>query len=197
MINMEVVKNNSEIVYAGFQKRFLADILDSIFILIIWFGISFINPIISNMIYKNLLNIPIWLVYFPIMECAIQSTLGKRILKIKVVGADNNSLSFSKSLIRNIGKLITLFIIALIVFLILAVFSLMTFVILLYLAYKIFVSAEVRQLIYNPLEKQSWYDKLVNAKVLGETIDEIQYFVNGERRPYEEFEKAWEINIKR
>jgi uncharacterized RDD family membrane protein YckC len=32
---MEVVKNNSEIVYAGFKKRFLAYILDNIFVSII------------------------------------------------------------------------------------------------------------------------------------------------------------------
>lgn len=185
-------ENNSEIVYAGFQKRILAYIFDSIFFTIIWLGISVLNPnISSNIIYKNLLNIPIWLVYFPIMESALQSTLGKRILKIKVIGADNNSLSFSKSLIRNIGKLITLFSIILIVFLILAVFSFVIFVILLYLAYQLFVSADARQNIYRTLEKQSWYDKRVDAKVLGETIDELQYFVNGVRRPYEEFEKDW------
>ena len=114
---MEVVKNNSEIVYAGFKKRFLAYILDNIFVSIISVievtVIGFINLNIST----NILDIPIWLVYFPIMESVIQSTLGKRIMKIKVVGADNNSLSFIKSLKRNIGKLITLFSIILIVFL--------------------------------------------------------------------------------
>ena len=37
----------------------------------------------------------------------------------------------------------------------------------------------------------------MDAKVVGEpivvdeAIDELQYFVNGVRRPFEEFEKAW------
>jgi len=174
---MEVVKNNGEIVYAGFKKRVLAYILDNIFVSIISVievtVIRFINLNISS----SILDIPIWLVYFPIMESVIQSTFGKRIMKIKVVGADNNSLSLFKSLKRNIGKLIALFSIILIVFLmtslVISSLGLILIVILLYLTFVnlTFVnSIDYKQLFYGQLEKQSWYDKLVNAKVVCETI---------------------------
>jgi uncharacterized RDD family membrane protein YckC len=176
---MEVVKNNGEIVYAGFKKRFLAYILDNIFVSII----SVIEVTVIRFINLNIniLDIPIWLIYFPIMESVIQSTLGKRIMNIKVVGADNNSLSFIKSLKRNIGKLITLFSIILIVFLmtriVLSSLGLIIIVILLYLTFinLTFVnSIDYKQLVYGQLEKQSWYDKLVEAKVVGEAIDEFR-----------------------
>jgi hypothetical protein len=84
--------------------------------------------------------------------------------------------------------------------LVLSSLGLIIIVILLYLTYVnlTFVnSIDYKQLVYGQLEKQSWYDKLVEAKVVGEAIvvdeaiDELQYFVNGVRRPFEEFEKAW------
>ncbi|MBN2025726.1 MAG: RDD family protein [Actinobacteria bacterium] len=57
------------------------------------------------------INLLIWFSYFVIMDVRYQATLGKLIMKLKVVGIDLQPISYGKAILREtIGKAISLFV---------------------------------------------------------------------------------------
>lgn len=53
-----------------------------------------------------ILMIPLWLIYFTLLEGSFGQTIGKKIANIKVVKADGGEITYSKALIRNILRFI-------------------------------------------------------------------------------------------
>ena len=114
--------------YAGFWKRLAAAFIDSI-ILSIFIQIIgiFITPIIMESIIKqvqntatmsfwgsltiyNILMQGLFILYFTLFESSSkQATLGKQLLKIKVVDCEGKRLSFLRALGRTFSKILSVF----------------------------------------------------------------------------------------
>ncbi len=119
--------------YAGFWLRFVAYIIDSIILgivqsivvvpLLAVFGITFASGI-NNMSEDEMVGAAIAFItamsgisflffilqtlYFTIMEASkYQATFGKMALGLKVTDADGKPVDFVKSLIRNLGKIVS------------------------------------------------------------------------------------------
>ena len=99
--------------YAGFGLRFGAILLDG---LIIGLPLKIFGNIFSaigdeaDSVY-TLITIVIYWLYFAIMESSKnQATLGKKILKIKVVDMNGNKVSFARATGRHFGKILSSFI---------------------------------------------------------------------------------------
>lgn len=130
--------NNTE--YAGFWMRFMAFLIDYIVLqLVQWFlivpflaifGLSFaafdlnefnrlaeedifvlVTAFVSMVSSIALLAFLIQLLYYSLMESSKhQATLGKLALGIKVTDTEGNRLDFTKAMIRQLGKIISSFI---------------------------------------------------------------------------------------
>jgi len=127
-------KQPKPVEYAGFWWRFLAYVIDEIILSFVsWifilpilgiFGISmyslkeagfdpddaymYIGPMIGAITSISFLAIAINWLYFAIMESSkIQGTLGKMLLKIKVIDYDGNRISFARATGRYFGKIIS------------------------------------------------------------------------------------------
>ena len=125
--------------YAGFWIRFVAIIIDGIMISIVraflvipilaMVGISFATgmddfdpgnmdeliPLIATFIAAAgaiaLLSTVIWVLYGTLMEASkYQATIGKLALGLIVTDINGGKLDFSKALVRNLGKLLSNFI---------------------------------------------------------------------------------------
>jgi uncharacterized RDD family membrane protein YckC len=104
--------------YVGFGKRLLAYLVDMILFMIVVTLISTVvtflmfntsdNPQESLKSYSTMMNIFIpllLLLYFALMESsAKQGTLGKMLMKIKVINAEGERLSKKDAFIRNIAR---------------------------------------------------------------------------------------------
>jgi len=93
-------------------RRFVALLIDSFIItLIIWITSALIYPLIAIMSTFYVLNYWFVLVvliiigYFTYFESKNGATVGKNILKIKVV-ADEGQMDYKKALIRNLSKIL-------------------------------------------------------------------------------------------
>jgi uncharacterized RDD family membrane protein YckC len=108
--------------YAGFWIRFLAYFIDSILLSLIscplGFGIGLIGAATEvdpdspawagiNVLLNGVAILASWL-YFALMESSSwQGTVGKRLLKLKVVDTDGNPIGFGKATGRYFGKLLS------------------------------------------------------------------------------------------
>ena len=97
--------------YAGFWKRFVAHLIDSIIILIplmlILTGIRK-NDVSFDENDRNVLAVIFGWLYYAILESSsAQATYGKRIMKIKVTGINGNRIKFGKASGRFFGKFIS------------------------------------------------------------------------------------------
>jgi len=104
--------------YIGFGKRLLAYIIDMVLFMIVLMLISAVvtllmvktsnNPQESLESFNSIMNIFIplaFLLYFALMESsAKQGTLGKMLMKIKVINAEGERLSKKDAFIRNIAR---------------------------------------------------------------------------------------------
>lgn len=98
------------ITYAGFWRRFLASIVDSILLTvafnIVW--LVFPESVKENQIFISIIAlIPIWLYYSLLESSTKQGTLGKIILGIKVVDYSNQRISFARATARHFSKIIS------------------------------------------------------------------------------------------
>ncbi|MBE3578965.1 MAG: RDD family protein [Caldanaerobacter subterraneus] len=101
--------------YAGFWRRAAAFLLDNVvlFLLGIVLGATaylFFDGVDENIldIFLSILGIVISWLYFTILESSeLQATIGKRIMKTKVVDMNGNRISFGKANIRYWSKLIS------------------------------------------------------------------------------------------
>jgi uncharacterized RDD family membrane protein YckC len=90
---------------ASFWRRFIAFNIDYFLIFCFSFLISSILEFPE--LIKYWIFIFLFHVYFIILEKLTSQTLGKMIMKIRVVNEKGENLSFSTSLIRNISKIIS------------------------------------------------------------------------------------------
>jgi len=96
--------------YAGFWTRFAAYLLDVAIIMMltlaIGVGASFIGE--AGVMIAGVATLLINLFYFPVMESSQrQATFGKSLCGIKVTDLDGQRLTFWRSLLRNIAKILS------------------------------------------------------------------------------------------
>lgn len=85
-------------VYAGFWKRYIASLLDLIFLIIPYAALYYVLP--------NLGPVLVSLLYFPIFDCSpLQATPGKYCFGLKVVQENGDRLTFSRALARYLLKI--------------------------------------------------------------------------------------------
>jgi len=85
--------------YAGFLQRIVGYIIDAI-IISLPLSILFQN----NATVNNLIQLVVWTAYYVWMLGKYGQTVGKMVMKIKVVKEDGSSLSYSDALIREIAS---------------------------------------------------------------------------------------------
>ncbi|MDX8400478.1 MAG: RDD family protein [Gallionellaceae bacterium] len=96
--------------YAGFWVRFAAYLLDVAIILFltlaITLGATFVGE--AGVMIAGVATLLINLLYFPVMESSQrQATFGKSLCGIKVTDLDGKQLTFLRSLLRNIAKILS------------------------------------------------------------------------------------------
>jgi len=109
------LKTDSLLVYAGFWERFFAFFIDIVIVVIfleitmrIVFGSS--QGAEEKVVFRNngLLHFAVLTLYFAVMEISKwQGTVGKILLNVKVTDENGNKVTFIKSLIRNVSKLLS------------------------------------------------------------------------------------------
>lgn len=103
--------------YAGVFRRAIALVLDYIFLSLFFFPIAYLvkgtwlmmpEDHVWGGIFDPLCAVYLIVIflYFIFTEWLWGQTLGKLIMSIKVVAANNSKISFKQSLIRNIGRMI-------------------------------------------------------------------------------------------
>ncbi len=101
---MQEIKE-SEVKYAGFWIRFLAMIIDSAILAIIR-----VAAIISTQdaLFSSFVLFAFHLLYFPMFHSSTwQATIGKKIMGLKLVGADYQSVSFLRCFGRELAKILS------------------------------------------------------------------------------------------
>ncbi|MGH8703108.1 MAG: RDD family protein, partial [Burkholderiales bacterium] len=104
------VAGGGELEYAGFWSRFAALIVDNaivtIFGLALLIAAAFVGA--GAVAIANLAFIVIAILYWPLMESSErQATVGKQLLGIQVTDANGARLTFVRSLLRNIAKILS------------------------------------------------------------------------------------------
>lgn len=121
-VSLKIQKKSDapQFTYAGFWNRFVAYIIDSVILIILYLVLSF--PFILGIEYLGgigdafailwiLLALVGWLLYYAIQESSeYQATLGKRALNIKVCNEEGDRISFGRALVRGLVKFITGFV---------------------------------------------------------------------------------------
>lgn len=103
--------------YAGFWRRLLALILDTIVLWIVGAVVGFIIGFVLALVapgsgvgtlLATIVGAIIGLLYYPLQECSgAQATVGKRALGIMVTDLDGRRVSFGRALGRNLAKFIS------------------------------------------------------------------------------------------
>ncbi len=92
---------------APLSKRFAAALIDSLVLSIIWLLILHTSSNLSSALLEELLSISIVsFLYFLISEGMFAATLGKFVMKLRVVGKSGDACSFTESLKRNILRFV-------------------------------------------------------------------------------------------
>ncbi|MEY4875949.1 MAG: hypothetical protein RL708_1098 [Bacteroidota bacterium] len=101
-INLSIQQN--ELINASRSERFLAAVIDSIILAILIIPITYGNlwlgwSIPIEMLYVGTI---VSLVYKPLCEGFYSQTVGKKIMKIKVVSFSNENINWGNAILRNI-----------------------------------------------------------------------------------------------
>lgn len=108
---MQIIDSQSgQTIYAGFLSRFVAYIIDMLMIgiarsiLALIFGFSLFHASIGLIWFGSIFG----LLYFIIMESSkYQATVGKLLMRIKVVNMQGGRITLSESIIRNLSKILS------------------------------------------------------------------------------------------
>lgn len=102
--------------YSGLARRIVAAVIDQILVVLVFFIIPaitfFVLGIRSEDIsdsYNELVRVFVaiaYITYGTIFEARSGQTLGKRLVKIKVIKVDGQSCDVKSAVIRNVGKII-------------------------------------------------------------------------------------------
>jgi uncharacterized RDD family membrane protein YckC len=104
------IKNSENIIYIGFWKRVIAEILDTI-IFGIPFGLIQVGLFFFKLISNTYIIFVTYLAYIIIyiyMEGIKGGTPGKLILGMRIVNSDGKTIGIPKAALRYIGKIISL-----------------------------------------------------------------------------------------
>lgn len=98
-------------IYAGFWKRFIASVIDSMLLTVVFnFLTWFILPWSwkNNQFFLGLVSTMIIWLYFTLLESSIkQGTLGKIVLGLKIIDYNNQRISFLRANTRFFSKYIS------------------------------------------------------------------------------------------
>ncbi|MBK6731707.1 MAG: RDD family protein [Bacteroidetes bacterium] len=108
---MQIIDSQSgQTIYAGFLSRFVAYIIDMLMIgiarsiLALIFGFSLFHPSMGIIWFGSIFG----LLYFITMESSkYQATVGKLLMRIKVVNQQGVRMNLSESIIRNLSKILS------------------------------------------------------------------------------------------
>mgnify|MGYP003530259842 FL=1 len=107
---LDYENNPQQIVYAGFMKRFVANLIDFILVALsgwaigLIFGVNIFNESWGVKWFNNILT----MIYFIVMEAGKNNaTLGKQIVGIKVVTTNGEPITLQDSLVRNLCKILS------------------------------------------------------------------------------------------
>jgi uncharacterized RDD family membrane protein YckC len=100
----------AELEYAGFWSRVAALIVDYAIVTIL--GLALLIAAASagagTVAIANIVYLLVAILYWPLLECSErQATLGKQLLGLQVVDANGARLTFVRSLLRNLAKIIS------------------------------------------------------------------------------------------
>ncbi len=104
------VAGGGELEYAGFWSRVAALIVDNAIVMILGLALLIVATFVGAgaVIIANLAYILIAILYWPLMESSErQATIGKQLLGIQVTDANGARLTFVRSLLRNLAKIIS------------------------------------------------------------------------------------------
>ncbi len=83
--------------YSPFLRRFAAALIDGLILLIPSIALGAVLPYVGGLV--------IWLLYAPIFESSpLQGTPGKKVMGMRVIGANGATLSFATAILRSLMK---------------------------------------------------------------------------------------------
>lgn len=110
--NIPSVGTSVSVQYAGLGSRIAAWFID----FLVWFGVvGYILALITGQAtssgfdlkgFSSVLMVVIGFAYFFVSEAVFGRTLGKRILKLRVLREDSIKIGFKESIIRNLSRLV-------------------------------------------------------------------------------------------
>ncbi|MEK6300341.1 MAG: RDD family protein [Acidobacteriota bacterium] len=104
LVGEPILESRAPIAIAGFWRRILALLIDSMILGVVGivFGFMFFDTLAALGVWGRLFGFSIALLYFGFLNSRIGNgqTVGKRILKIQVVGRDGQLISVSRSCLR-------------------------------------------------------------------------------------------------
>lgn len=93
--------------YGGFWKRLLAYIIDT---LVIYIPFQLIPGIDMENTWVNIIMLVTWTAYFVWMVGTYGATIGKMVLKLKIVKENKTSVTYSDALLRELASYLSLFV---------------------------------------------------------------------------------------
>ncbi|MFN7674574.1 RDD family protein [Flavobacterium sp.] len=109
----ETEKINLDVNYASLGIRILAYLIDGVFIIPLELFIEYLIfrniNFEENSMWRNILNLSIWTIYYGITESSkYQGTIGKKICGIMVIDVEGNRLTFKKAYLRFLAQFISI-----------------------------------------------------------------------------------------
>jgi uncharacterized RDD family membrane protein YckC len=99
--------------YQGIGPRLVAQIVDSVVLIVLFFLVGFAISGSLTFQYQGEAAIPVliayllvWILYFAILEGTMGATLGKKVVKIKVVKEDGSACGIGPAFVRTLLRII-------------------------------------------------------------------------------------------
>lgn len=99
--------------YQGIGPRLVAQIVDTVVLIVLFFLVGFAISGSLSFQYQGEAAIPVviayllvWILYFAILEGTMGATLGKKVVKIKVVREDGSACGIGPAFVRTLLRII-------------------------------------------------------------------------------------------
>ncbi len=99
---MSETQGSTVIHYVGFLKRLLAYIIDGILTYLLIIAIKIFVPL--DVITENIVYLVIWTGYWVWMTGTFGATVGKMVLKIKIVKEDGSNVGYLTAFVRELAS---------------------------------------------------------------------------------------------
>lgn len=100
-------ESGPDVKYASFGKRLLSYLIDGLIIAAIGAVAGVVIGILGLEILGNIIGVPIAIGYFGYFWTSTGATIGKSVLKLKVVDADGNLISWGGAILRYVGYIVS------------------------------------------------------------------------------------------